>query len=219
MGSGKEQRDFELKGHHHVKLDVESKLDCEVWLQFLTDDKVARVINHPMIDILGPAQSAEKIGFASGSKKSGGYGCVLNMQWMRGKWDPTFLKECEPSIEYVELYALVVAVEIWAQSLRNRRVGIFCDNQSVVHMVNNSTSSCGRCMILIRILVLKQLEFNFRLAVRHVRSAKNEVADCLSHLKLQHFHKVLRPKFHLRAVPEPLPMTLWPVTKVWNTGF
>ena len=43
---------FKLKRHHHVKLDQEFKVDCQVWLQFLTHHKLSKVVNRPMIDTL-----------------------------------------------------------------------------------------------------------------------------------------------------------------------
>ena len=46
-------------------------------------------------------------------------------------------KKYNPSIEYLELFALTAAVLTWGSKLKNRRITIFCDNLSVVCMINN----------------------------------------------------------------------------------
>ena len=46
------------------------------------------------------------------------------------------LKKFKPSIEYLELYAVTAAVLTWIHQFKNRRIILFCDNQSVVDMIN-----------------------------------------------------------------------------------
>ena len=125
------------------------------------------------------------------------------------------MKDYDPSIELVKLYGLAVTVHIWVNKLRNTRALVYCDNESVVHMINNSASSCEKCMILIHGIVLKGLLYNFGVFTRHLRSEQNVIADCSSHLQFDKF-KILARKHHLRAVPEPLPEELWPITKLWD---
>ena len=49
------------------------------------------------------------------------------------EWLECFLK----SKNYLELYALTVAILSWTHKFRNRPITIFCYNLSVVYMVNN----------------------------------------------------------------------------------
>ena len=98
----------------------------------------------------------------------------------------------------MELYALFIAAAVWAPKLKNNQVKVHCDNEAVVHMVNNSASSCAQCMVLIRHLVLLELEHNFRMYTQHIRSEDNDVADCLSRLKFELFKKLSR-KYHLKT--------------------
>ena len=37
-GAPQDANEYKLKQHHHVRLDHEFKLDCKIWLQFLTDE-------------------------------------------------------------------------------------------------------------------------------------------------------------------------------------
>ena len=64
---------------------------------------------------------------------------------------------------------------------------MFCDNQAVVNMVNNITSSCKHCMKLLRLLVLKGLIHNRRVFVRYVNTKANCLADVLSRFDLPRF--------------------------------
>ena len=81
--------------------------------------------------------------------------------------------ETDPSIEYLELLAACMAVFIWSERLRNKRIILFCDNQTVVMMINKMTSKYKNCMILIRMLVQKSIQYNLRVFCNWVMGAKN----------------------------------------------
>ena len=89
---------------------------------------------------------------------------MYDKEWTYGQWPVGFIDLCKPSIEYVELYALTVAVAIWAHKLGNARVTIFCNNEAVVHMVNNGALSCSNCMYLLQKVAFLTLKHNFRLS-------------------------------------------------------
>ena len=174
--------EMKLKHYHHIRLDKEFKFDCEVWRCFL-DGPVAQVATRPMVD-LSSTLLATQLKFysdASANEKLG-FGAVFNNQWIFSQWPPNFIKDCEPSIAYLELYAFCAAVLTWGFQIKNARVIIFCDNISVVHMINTLTSKCKNCMYLIRLLTLSGLVDNRRVYARHVPGVNNEMADSLSRL-------------------------------------
>ena len=141
-----------------------------------------------------------------------GFGAVCDDSWSFAQWNPDFITDKDPSIAYLELYALVVTVTNWLDRFQNKRIVLFCDNQSLVHMVNNMTSSCKNCMVLVRMLVLKCLTENCRVFACYVKSEDNKAADYLSRLKFNEF-------FELKNMwdPEPtlIPKMLNPVEKLW----
>ena len=47
-------------------------------------------------------------------------------------------------------------------------------------MVNNSTSSCKNCMVLLRHIILESLVQNVRVYAKFVKSVENGKADALS---------------------------------------
>ena len=99
-------------------------------------------------------------------------------------WPKLFLNKHKPSIEYLELNAVMAAVLTWIHLFKNRRVILFCDNQSVVYMINLTTTSCKNCMVWIRVIVLKGLIENVRVFARHIVGTKNSMADSLSRNKI-----------------------------------
>ena len=101
------------------------------------------------------------------------------------KWEKNYIKNLNPSIEYLELLGVCTAILLWAKYVQNRRIVIFCDNQSVVSIINNSSSSCKNCMHLVRIITLTSLKFNVRFFARWVRGAENLRSDLLSRQKIQ----------------------------------
>ena len=86
-----------------------------------------------------------------------GLGGWCEDQWMFAEWNEEFIKSKDPSIEFLELYALTAGILNWVCKFRNRRIIIFCDNESVVQMLNSSSSQCKNCMVLIRLIILESL--------------------------------------------------------------
>ena len=156
---------FKLKQHHHVRLDVEFKKDCETWLSFLTSTPLSEVVCRPMVDLFGLIQTSKEIEFYSdlSASKMLGFGCLLKSKWIQGFWGKDFIQENQLSIEYLELFALTAGILTWQAEpeLCNCRITVFCDNQVVIHMINNGmVSSCRNCMHLLRMLVLNGLRWN-----------------------------------------------------------
>ena len=143
-----------------------------------------------------------------------GMGALLENDWMYYKWNSQFIKNCEPSIEYLELFTLVAGVITWQddQILQNRCVSVHCDNEAVVHMVNNTASSCQKCMKLLRILVLNNIKHNQRLFAQHIRTEWNILADSLSRMD---FHRFWR-NAPSTMKKYPSPMRFWAPEAIWN---
>ena len=121
--------------------------------------------------------------------------------------------EQDPSIEFLELYALVAAVLTWSNKLVNVRVIIFCNNQAVISMVNNLTSKCQQCMKLIRMLVLDNLKMDRRVFVKFVQSQSNILADALSRLQYKRFWE--NAPVTMRKYPDAIPSCIFPVENIW----
>ena len=206
---------YKLKQHHHIRLDSEFKEDSKVWLQFLTG-KLQKIVNRPMVDLLvSPVTTSDEICFysdASGSKLLG-FGCLLNDQWIQGYWGD-FVKQVDPSIEFLELFALTAGLITWEDEpeLKNSRVVIFCDNKAVVDMINSMSSKCKHCMTLLRLIALSGLQFNRRVSAKYVDTKSNFLADALSRGQWSRFRK-LGPQ--MKQFPSAISDKVWPIWKTW----
>ena len=215
-GHPKNASEYRLKQHHHVRLDMEFKLDCAVWCDFLAGE-LNNVINQQMVDLTvdNDIQSTD-IGFysdASASEKLS-FGCILGSQWQQQYWEKEFIKKYNPSIENLELYALVAGVITWenCSQLNNARVVVHCNNQAVVNMINGMTSSCKNCMRLLRILILSNLKANRRLTARFVWSKDNGLVDALSRGQWDRFRAL---GLNMNSVPTPTSPQVWPMSRIW----
>ena len=151
-----------LKPHHHIRLDAEFRFDCQVWLTFLANYR-NQAICRPMVD-LNKVRMATEIKFYSDASTNPklGFGAIFGQRWISEQWGPGFIVEKEPSIGYLELFALTAALLTWGHHIINDRIVIFCDNMSVVNMINNCTSNCKNCMYLLRLIMLNNLIYNRR---------------------------------------------------------
>ena len=143
-----------------------------------------------------------------------GFGAYCGEEWIYSPWDFKFCSQHQPSIEYLELYTLTVGVVSWLWKFPNMRIALFCDNQAVVNMVNNNTSKCSKCMILIRIIVMESMNYNTRVFAKFVRSKDNGKSDALSRLQLGRFRK-LSTQDNMNTEPSQIPESMWPMRKVW----
>jgi hypothetical protein len=78
---------------------------------------------------------------------------------------------------------------------------IFCDNSSVVSIVNSVTSKCELVMKLVHDLFYVAVQYNFDLRLRHVPGVLNVPADLLSRLKLTEFREKFPAEFSARTSP------------------
>ena len=126
------------------------------------------------------------------------------------------VKKHSLSIEYLELYGVTVAVVNWLRLFGNMKIVLFCDNQAVVNMINNATSSCKNCMVLLRIIILEGLVRNTRVFARYVTSKDNGKADALSRMQINRFWSLVQQYGHsMNREMTPIPEALWPKSKLW----
>ena len=104
---------LELKPHYHIKVD-ELKADARMWISFLECDEM---LCRPFMDFSETLQ-ADKIDFFSDAAKSAklSFGCYYNGKWAYGLWGRQFIEDEDPSIQYLELYGLTMAIVLWAKN-------------------------------------------------------------------------------------------------------
>ena len=159
---------------------------------------------------------ASDLDFYTDASGTIGFGGVREgKDYFYGSWPQPFLQECQPSIEYQELYAVTVGVLLWIRDYSNKQVCIFVDNESVEGMLNKMTTNCSHCMKLVRVVVLECMTWNVRLFAKHVSSRDNYFSDALSRHQMRHFWSLAEKHGKKFTTEYKVPDTLWPIHKVW----
>ena len=139
-----------------------------------------------------------------------GFGGYFNGQWFQGRWPPHLQLDSTRgiSIEWQELFPIVVACAIWFPRFSGKRIQFWCDNESVVAIINSGHSKVPRIMDLLRFLVLISMKHNFYVRARHVPGVSNEIADALSRFQDARFRAVAPKAETIPCTIPPLLMTL-----------
>ena len=200
-----------LKKNHHLPITSEMRSDLELWLIFLQHPSV---YSRKFIDF-DLSLTSDEVDFFTDASTSLGCGGISDRDWFILEWDEEFMLENNPSINYLELYAVTIGIVNRIHKYKNRRVIIFCDNISVVQMINNTTSKCKNCMVLIRIIVLQAITQNVKINAKHIPGVLNIWADMLSRLKYREFWETARKMGRKFGRTSPIPDILHPMEKIW----
>ena len=132
-----------------------------------------------------------------------GFGAYWNGAWFSQPWPPHLASK---SIEWKELYAIVIACETWGAHWSGKRILFHCDNQAVVQVWDSGLSRSSDLMYLVRALFFVAAHKNFNVLVRHIRGVNNSIADSLSRLQLPRF-RTLAPLAEPTPTPTPAKLT------------
>lgn len=151
-----------MRPEHHIQLTKPLKADLLVWSTFLQSYN-----GHTSCQ--APEVSSYDIALYTDAAGSLGFGTILGSNWCLGEWPLSWLEAdrcC--NLTLLELFPIIVAVEIWGSSLQNKRVCFYSDNLGVVYCISRLTSSSLPVLSLLRHLVLRCLQYNIWFRARHV---------------------------------------------------
>lgn len=184
--------------YHYIKISAEIKSDLAMWKTFVGNFNGKSMFIHDLF------LSSSVLSLYTDAAASLGYGAVFSSYWFYGEFPP----QCRNlNITLLELYPIVLAVNVWGHLWENHCVRFYTDNQALVHIINRKTSRDKHIMKLVRSLVLACLRHNVLFESAHVRGCKNVLADSLSRLPVAEFRR-LSPKS--RRIPSQIPEHLLP---------
>ena len=171
---------------HHISLNKEFFKDLKMWKAFLANSNGRSFFLNTTVT---PSPQMELYTDASGTI---GYGGYFNGKLFQGRWlrHMQLSRVTGISIEWQELFPIVVACAIWYPHFSGKRIQFWCDNESVVAIINSGHSKAPRIMDLLRFLVLLSMKHNFYGRARHVPGIVNEIADALSRFQDTRFRAV-----------------------------
>ena len=99
---------------------------------------------------LAPTNSPE-LEFSTDVSGSLGYGAFCSNFWFQGKWSSEFHAHKEQqSITWKELFPVYLACSVWGHLWSGKHIILWCDNVSVIHILNSKSSKINKIMDLIR---------------------------------------------------------------------
>ena len=69
--------------------------------------------------------------------------------WMYGQWEEEFFQKFQPSIDFLELYALLAGIFMWAPHLMDRSILFQSDNTPTVFALRNKSSDSPQMLFLL----------------------------------------------------------------------
>ena len=111
--------------HHHLRIGAEARADLEWWARFLPQWNGRAKFLEPQWS------SPASLNLSTDASGSHGFGAYFDRAWLRGTWPPhqTLPRR---SIQWQELFVILVAASAWSQRLCSRHVTLHGDNQAVV---------------------------------------------------------------------------------------
>ncbi len=191
--------------HYHIRISSGVRKDLTTWLQFFQSFNGISVFQERFWltneDVCLYTDSSAAVG--------NGFGAYCQGNWTFGVWPDSWRRlGITDSITTLEYFPILVAVHVWGERLRNKRVLFRCDNQAVVHILNTQTSKDCTIMILVRELTLRCLHLNLSVKAEHIPGASNGITDSLSRLQMDRFRR-LAPDAQPHS--DPVPSYLWEI--------
>ena len=183
------------EGSARIRVGTGAKRDIAMWIEFLTH------FNGAVMFLESQWVSNSTLELYTDAAQSIGFGCFFQNHWTCSLW-PSSVQARSTAISYLELYPLVVAIELWGNLMCNKKVKFWCDNQAVVAIVNKKSAKCPRTMILVRRFVLCALKHNILFRASYVEGSYNGIADALSRFQEARFRH-LAPNADMAMTPLP----------------
>ena len=166
---------------YHIRLTHETKSDVAMWNSFL--DRY----NGKSMFLSERFLSSKTLSLYTDSAQSLGYGAVCGTKWFYGMFPPLWRTY---NITFLELYPIVLAVNIWGPLWKNHCILFFTDNEALTAIINKQTSADNNIMMLLRCLVLACLHFNVLFQAKHISGQRNVLADALSRQRIETFRQL-----------------------------
>ena len=108
-----------------------------------------------------------------------GFGAVCDKQFCKGSFPPQILSQ-SLHISALEMLALIVAIKVWKDSFRGLRVGVKCDNEATVLVINSGKSRDPFMQACLRELCFICAQAQFEVWAEHIPGISNRLPDLLS---------------------------------------
>ena len=178
--------------HHNIKLNRAFQADIMWWLAFLPSWNGISLMydsnwtTNVDLDLYTDASNRAMAGYFNGA------------------WYVELVQDEKRSINWRELYAVVLAAATWSHKWAGKRVLFHCDNQAICHILRSQSSKSPDLMQLVRALFYIAASTPFEFSAIYVNTKKNCVADSLSRLDFHRFWQLVPGADIVMTHPVPL---------------
>lgn len=191
------------KPYYRVKLNKEVKADVQMLLFFL--DNFNGHCFFP--DRMWLTSNCLQLFTDASGNPELGCGSYYQGHWAQLAWPPSIKNSpLIRNLAYLEMIPVLLAVHLWGNFLRNKRILLQIDNLALVSILNKSSSKDKNIMALVRQFVLMSMLYNIHFKAVHIISSDNKLADSLSRFQMDKF-RLLAPSADL--LPTPIPAEFW----------
>lgn len=179
-----------------ITIPMQVRMDLQIWLDFLIQFNGRSMFVHSRWD--GPSV----LHLETDSSGSWGCGAVFGDSYFALPWPQEVPRS---NLSLLEFYPIVIATFIWQDSMRNKRIKIWCDNQATVAIINDLKSQNLTIMKLVRIFALHCLNNNIWFQAQFLPGKINVGPDALSRGRMHLFRQLFPGKVaSTRVIPDHL---------------
>jgi len=158
------------KPSHHIHLTKDVKADIQLWITFLHN------FNGTCFFIPMQPTSATVLNLHTDSCPQG-FGGTFQTHFFLGTFPP---KWSTYNICVLELFPILLALQLFSNNISNSYIVIHSDNQAVVEVLSQKTTKHPQMLTLLRHLVLHCLKCNIHFTAKHIPGKLNVLPDALS---------------------------------------
>ena len=108
-----------------------------------------------------------------------GFGAVCKKEFCKGRF-PEFIQRQGLHISALEMLSLIVAVKAWSRLFKGLKVGVKCDNEATVVVINSGKSRDPFMQACLRELCFVCALGDFEVWAEHIPGVNNRLPDLLS---------------------------------------
>lgn len=137
--------------HYKICLTNDARDDLAAWLLFMQS------FNGRCMFLYDDWRPSDMVRLYTDTASTIGCAGVFGENWFAVRWPLEFQNY---HINVLELFPIVVAVEIWRDNMANHKVLVLSGGEATVHVINNMTSQDKIIMRFVRRLVVAAMRFN-----------------------------------------------------------
>ena len=194
---------------HHRQLNRETHDDLMMFHSFFDEMSPEHHRLVPFMIKCGVSAASIRFYVDSAGASNLGFSCCYGNRWAQGVWSDTdlFSDNFNPNITILELYEIVVAVEIWSPLIKGSELILKSDNAATCYWINKKGVQIPMAMQLLRHLTLHCLLFQIHVSANHLSSTNNRKSDLISRFRMTKF---FNENLAINRMLDPIPSSLWP---------